>query len=494
MQLNKLLENISFKLNFNSNPEISNLTCNSNEATKNCLFACLKGVNFDGHTFAKTALVRGACAILVEKNLNLPNQILVENSHLAYAQICANFFGNPAKQLKLIGITGTNGKTSISKTIKNLIFLQNKKVGLIGTIQNEINNEIIQTEITTPNHFEFQKLLRKMANENCEFVVMEVSSHALSQHRTGNTTFELGVFSNLTQDHLDYHKTMQAYYEAKKKLFFSCKVQLICTDCQFGLKLANELKAANKTTFTFSTNSARQADFTAQNIQLNSNNVVYNLVGNNFNEKIEFSTPGMFSVQNSMAAAISCNLLGFSSKQIATSIKLCKPIKGRSETIETNTPFSIICDYAHTPDGLLNILKSIKTYCEGRIITVFGCGGDRDAKKRSLMGEVAAQNSNFVIITSDNPRTENPEAIIEQISKGAEKFQTPFVKIVNRKEAIEFAVQNAKQGDVILLAGKGHEPYQLIGTEKLPFNEPEIVKQIVKNLKNKNNDQTGELQ
>ena len=482
MLLHKLLSNINCELNFHNNPQIFNLTCNSKTVAKNCVFACLKGVNFDGHNFAKAALEQGACAILVEKDLNLPNQIMVKNSHLAYAQMCANFFDNPAQQLKLIGVTGTNGKTSISKTIKNLLCLQNKSVGLIGTIQNEIDNEAIQTEKTTPDHFEFQKLLRHMANKNVEFVVMEVSSHAIDQHRTGNTEFELGVFSNLSQDHLDYHGTMQAYYEAKKKLFNHCKIQLICIDCPFGLKLATELKQANKTVLTFTTNSNGDADFVAKNIKLTGNNVAYLLAGSNFNEQIEFSTPGLFSVQNSMAAAISCFVLGFKSKAIANSMKLCKPIKGRSETIETNLPFSIICDYAHTPDGLLNILNSIKTYCTGRIITVFGCGGDRDSKKRSLMGETAAQNSDFVIITSDNPRTENPEAIVEQISEGAKRFQTPFVKIVDRKKAIEFAIKTAKTNDVILLAGKGHEPYQVVGTEKLPFNEPEIVKKIVEKL------------
>lgn len=483
MKLSKLLANVPHKKKLDGDPEIESITCDSTKVKKNCLFACLKGVNFDGHSFAQNALNSGAAAVLVEKNLNLPNQIVVENSHLAYAQICGNYFDNPAKKLKLVGITGTNGKTTITKITKTLLQSQNKKVGLIGTIQNEIGTEIQPTEKTTPTHFDFQKLIYTMAQKKCEFVVMEVSSHALDQHRTGNTQFEVGVFSNLSQDHLDYHKTMEAYYNAKKRLFNNCKRSLICIDCPAGTRLATELEKQNKQPTTFSINN-KNADFFASNIQLESNKVVYSLNGPDLeNKTVEFSTPGLFSVQNSMAAIVCCILLGVDKNLLFETIKTCKPIKGRSEIIKTNLPFTVICDYAHTPDGLQNILKSIQSYCKGKIIVVFGCGGDRDAAKRPIMGEIAAKNADFLVVTSDNPRTENPEKIVDEIETGILKIKSKsYVKIVNRKKAIEFALKKAKPGDIVLLAGKGHEPYQIVGTKKLPFNEPEIVQQLASEI------------
>lgn len=485
MKLNQLLKNVDYKTNLDKNLEIEKLTCKSKDVTSKSMFACIKGVNFDGHDFAKQALNSGASAVLVEKSLNLPQEILVKNSHLAYAQICANYFNNPAEKLKLIGVTGTNGKTSTTKIIKTLLSKTNKKIGLIGTIQNEIDDEILKTEKTTPDHFEFQKLLHEMLKKKCEYVVIEVSSHAINQYRTGTAEFEIGIFLNLSQDHLDYHQTMENYFLTKKKLFNHCKKALICIDSKYGIELLNELKhKKHKLNLkSFSTKSSN-ADFYATNVKLTCKNVNYTFKSLNFEQQVEFSTPGLFAIQNSIAAIACCLMLKFNSNLIFDVIKTCPPIKGRSEAIEINQPFTVICDYAHTPDGLKNILTSIKSYCNGKIITLIGCGGDRDKKKRPIMGKIAANNSDFVIITSDNPRTENPAAIIEEIYLGLKDLKTPYIKIVDRKKAIEFALKNANKNDVILLAGKGHESYQIVGDKKLPFNEPEIVQNLTKKIFN----------
>ncbi len=483
MNLNQLLQNIQYAKLENFNPNILGLSCCSNQIQPGFLFACLKGSYVDGHQFAENALNLGASAILVEKNLNLPKQVLVKNSHLAYAQICANFFDNPADKLKLIGVTGTNGKTTTTKLIKNI--LQNKfnPIGLMGTIQNEIGVAHLSSITTTPTHFEFQKLLKQMLEQNCKFVVMEVSSHALEQYRTGTTTFEIGIFLNLTQDHLDYHINMENYFNAKKKLFNYCKQALICVDDENGEQLAVELKNRGLNVTTFSTKNSN-ATYYADNIKLNATGVQYFLKGPDFNLPVFFATPGLFSVQNSMAAIACCVNLGIEINFAIKSITLCDPIKGRSEIIKINQPFTVICDYAHSPDGLFNILNSIKSYCVGKIITVFGCGGDRDKIKRPIMGETAAKNSDFVVITSDNPRTEDPEQIVNEIEVGLINLNTPYVKIVDRKKAIEFAMNHAKKNDVVLIAGKGHELFQTIGKNKIEFNEPKIVQQIAQNLKN----------
>lgn len=497
MKLVNLLKNIKHVKKTNFNPEIKYLSCSTEDVKENCLFACLKGVNYDGHDFAKKAISSGAIAVLTEKELHIPNQILVENSHKAYAKMCANFYGNPAKKLKFIGVTGTNGKTSVTKIIKEILTSQGKTVGLIGTIQNEINYEIINSNNTTPTHLEFQKLLNSMIEKNCEYVVMEVSSHALVQERMADTEFEIAIFTNLSQDHLDYHATMKNYFNAKKMLFKRCKTAIICIDDSYGEQLLKEVECR---CFSFAIKNEK-ADFLAKEIEMNADGVKYVLQTKNYAEKgnskdfieneeneltvneiIKFSTPGKFSVYNTMAAFICCFLLGFNKTEIVKILGSCKPIKGRSEKIKTDTNFTVICDYAHSPAGLKNILDSINSYKKTRVITLFGCGGDRDKLKRPKMGEIAAKNSDFLIITSDNPRTEKPEKIIDDIINGVKKTNTPYVKISNRKKAIFYAIKNAKKDDIILLAGKGHETYQVIGTSKIDMDEREIVKEAVEEL------------
>ena len=478
MKLDLLLKNIKHIKKADFNPKVNFLTCSTDEVKKDCVFACLKGVNFDGHDFAKKALDFGACAVIVEKDLNLPNQILVENSHKAFAKMCANFCGNPSQKLKFIGVTGTNGKTSTTKIIKDILTKHGKKVGLIGTIQNEIGDEIITTKNTTPTHLEFQKLLKTMVSKQCEYVVMEVSSHALVQERIADTHFSIAIFTNLSQDHLDYHNTMEEYYEAKKRLFYRTENALINLDDEYGKRLFNEINCKG---FSFSIKNS-DATFIAKDIEMDCNGIKYLIEGKKIREKVFFSTPGLFSVYNSMTALICCYLLGFDIKKTAQILKSCPPIKGRSEKLATKTDFTVICDYAHSPDGLKNILSSINNYKKTRVITLFGCGGDRDKTKRPKMGQIAASYSDFLVVTSGNPRTEDPEKIIDEIIVGVQKTKTPYVKIVNREKAIYYALKIARKDDIILLAGKGHETYQIIGTKKRNFDEGEIVKKAIDDL------------
>ena len=478
MKLDYILKNINNIKKSNFNPDVSYLTCDTQKIIKNSIFVCLKGVNFNGHNFAKKALCLGACAVVVEEDLDLPKQILVENTHKAFAKMCANFYNNPSEKLKFIGVTGTNGKTSTTKIIKEILTKQGKTVGLIGTIQNEIGSTIIKTKNTTPNHMEFQKLLSMMVSKHCDYVVMEVSSHALVQERIGDTKFSIAIFTNLSQDHLDYHKTMEEYFKAKKKLFQKCEKALICLDDIYGERLTKELDCTN---YSYAIGN-ENATFIAKDIEIDCDGVRYILEAKGFREKIKFKTPGIFSVYNSMAAFVCCFLLGIPPEKISNTLKLCSSVKGRSEKLKTNTNFTIICDYAHSPDGLQNILASINSYKKTKLITLFGCGGDRDKTKRPQMGEIAARHSDFLIVTSDNPRTEDPKKIIDDIIVGVRKTTTPYVKILDRKKAIYYALKIAKKDDIILLAGKGHETYQIIGTKKREFDERDVVRKALEEL------------
>lgn len=480
MKLKRLLEGIEFSAeNLNLlDLEIEKITCDSSEVKEKTVFACLVGTNTDGHKFADAAEQKGAAAVLCQRDTGVKNQIIVADTRYAFAKMAANFFGNPSKQLKFIGVTGTNGKTTITKILKTVLDKAGLKVGLIGTIQNEIGTEAFKTDKTTPDPVKYQKLLREMANKGCEYVVMEVSSHALAQKRLADTKFEISAFTNLTQDHLDYHKDMEEYYRAKRDLFFMSKLSVVNADDSYGDRLKGEIPSK---VYTISAKN-KNADFVIEDIKSSVSGVEFTLKNAGRKDKISFCTPGVFSAYNATIVVAVCKLLGLDEKKTIDSLKECGHVKGRSEVIQTGRDFSVICDYAHSPDGLLNILSSINEYKKGRVVTVFGCGGDRDKSKRPIMGETAALNSDFLVITSDNPRTEDPDKIIDDIVPGVEKTNVPYVRITNRKEAISYAINHAEPNDVILLAGKGHEDYQVLGTKKIDFDERAVVKQILNDI------------
>ena len=473
MKLKELLPEI------NSEITVKGITCDSREVKEGYAFICINGIDADGHNFAKKAIENGAIAVICERDLSLENQFIIKDTRKAYAIMSANWFGNPSKKLKLIGITGTNGKTSTTYIIKNILETLGHKTGLIGTIQNMIGDKIIESKNTTPSCYELNRLFAEMLKEGCEYAVMEVSSHALDQKRVFGLEFEIGIFTNLTQDHLDYHKTMENYFLAKKKLFSMCKTALINADDKYSDEIAKEL------TCKIITYSAKNdtSTYTAKSINYKPKGVDYELVGFGIIGRIKIGIPGRFTVYNSLASALCVMELGFSLQDVSETISKVKGIKGRAEIVPTNTDYTVVIDYAHTPDGLLNILSTFKDCPKNRLVVVFGCGGDRDATKRPIMGEIAARNSDFVIVTSDNPRTEEPLSIIKDITLGMKNTVTPYKVVVNRAEAIKYALDNAKTGDIIILAGKGHETYQILDYGTIHLDEREIVADILKEKK-----------
>ncbi len=478
MKLYDLLDGIEYKTNA-QNIEISEVISDSRKIVPQSVFVCIKGEKFDGHSAADLALASGAAAVVCERDLGLENQIICDNTRAAYAVMCANYFGNPSRDMKMIGVTGTNGKTTVTNLIKSILTQAKLKVGLIGTIQNEIGDMVIHAERTTPDAFELQQLFSRMRDENCDVVVMEVSSHALAQNRVGGVHFDYAVFTNLTQDHLDYHKDMEDYFSAKKKLFEMSDAALVNIDDEYGKRIINETDCPEFLTYSAFDNSA---DFHAKDIECSASGVSFLLCNDVICSKIKFGMPGFYSVHNALAAAGVCLMAGVCLDKITGGLNSNKGVKGRSEIIPTGRDFTVICDYAHTPDGLLNILPSLKKYTGGRLITLFGCGGDRDKAKRPMMGEAAAENSDFLIVTSDNPRTEDPDKIIEDILVGVNKHSTEYDVVCDRRQAIFHAVEIARAGDVIVLAGKGHEDYQVLGDKTIHFDEREVVAEALEAL------------
>ncbi len=474
MKLSEILKGIEV-LNDFSDVEAADVTQDSRLVKKGSLFVCVKGAVFDGHLFAKDMLEKGACAVVVERDLGLDNQIIVKDSRAIYSSICANFFGNPADKLKLIGLTGTNGKTTTTFLIKQILENIGKKVGLIGTVQNMICDEVYPAKYTTPDPYELQKLFSKMVEAGCEYVVMEVSSQALAQGRVNGLRFKVAAFTNLTQDHLDYHKTWENYFEAKKILFKNCDIAVTNADDKNGLEIVKGLDFEKIVTYAVDKN---DATYVAKNVKFKSSGVEYELVGD-FIGRCSCPIPGRFSVYNSLCAASCALALGISFDDVLSSISKSKGVKGRIEVVPTGRDFTIIIDYAHSPDGLENIITSLKEIAQGRVVTLFGCGGDRDKTKRPKMGKIAAELSDFCIVTSDNPRSENPSEIIKDILVGMKDIKTPYKVVENRKEAIAYAIKNAQPKDIILLAGKGHETYQILPTGTIHFDEREVVAEIL---------------
>ena len=470
MLLSALLDGINLLSKY-TDREVNAVSNDSRNIKNGDVFVCICGANFDGHLYAKKAVENGAVAVICERDLGLCEQIIVSDTHFAYSKMSANYYGNPSKKLKLIGITGTNGKTTTSKLVKGILTSVGKKVGLIGSIQNEICDEVIHADKTTPDAMELEGLYAKMVDAGCEYCVMEVSSHALDQKRIGDSFYEVAIFTNLTQDHLDYHFTMENYFDAKCKLFNICNKAIINYDDEYGRKVIEKLNCPYST-ISMETLSAT---FSAYDIKYYPDSVEYFFDYNGKKQKVEFKMPGIFSVKNSLTAIAVAVELGIDIEKAIKAINTAKGVKGRSEIIPTGRDFTVICDHAHTPDGLENILSALKKTTEGRLIALFGCGGDRDKLKRPLMAKSALKFADMLIITSDNPRTEDPEVIIDDILKGLEGETIPYEVIVNRKDAIFYALKNAKKGDTIVLAGKGHEDYQIIGTEKHHFDEREIV-------------------
>lgn len=472
MLLSELLKDVKV-LSPYEDREISNVTDKTNQISEGCAFVCVVGARFDGHSFAENAITNGAAAIIVSRDMGVKEQVVVENTREAYAIMCRNLFGNAVSKLTVIGITGTNGKTTTAFVVKDILKAMGIPCGLIGTVKNMVGEKEFHTELTTPDPYDMHKLFSLMVEDGIQYCVMETSSQAFHQMRLAGIHFKTGVFTNLTQDHLDYHGTIDAYKECKKTLFINCDNAVINADDEAGSYMCQGVSAAIKK-YGIKNN----CDYKAENVSLYSDRVEYDLG----DSRVIFNIPGDFSVYNSLSAIGAVCSLGFELENVIEAISKANSVKGRIELLKTNTDFGVIIDYAHTPDGLEKALNAVRGFTKGRVITLFGCGGDRDKTKRPKMGRMATDLSDIVIVTTDNPRTEDPEEIIKDILIGVVGSKAEVVSITDRTEAIKYAVGIAKAGDTILLAGKGHETYQVIGTERVHYDEREVVFKALEDL------------
>ena len=472
MKLSKLLQEVEvLRSQVEGDPEIGEVRYDSRAVQPGDLFVAIRGFATDGHKYIASALENGAAAVVCEQAAPDVPAVLVPDSRRALAQLGIDRFGHPADQLTMVGVTGTNGKTTTTYLIKHILESQGAKVGLIGTNQNLIGEEMIPTERTTPESYELQSLLRRMVDAGCTHCVMEVSSHSLALDRVYGIEFAVGVFTNLTQDHLDFHHTMEEYRKAKAILFTIADQGVLNMDDPASEKM---LLDATCPIQTFSAKSDA-ADLTAKDIRLHADHVDFVAAAEEGIARVHLGIPGQFSVENALAALGACRALGVPLDAAAAALKTAHGVKGRVEVVPTGTDYTVLIDYAHSPDGVENVLRAVRGFTKGRVIALFGCGGDRDKTKRPKMGAIAARLADFCIVTSDNPRTEQPEAIIDDIVAGMQDSKTPKEVIVNRPEAIRFALDMAKAGDTIVLMGKGHETYQEINHVKHHLDEREIV-------------------
>ena len=461
--------------------DITSVTYDSRKVKDGSVFVCIKGFETDGHKYAKTAVENGAAVVVAQDKIDVGVPVVyVENSRRVMAELACTFYGNPSEQFSLVGITGTNGKTTITYLIKSILETAGKRVGVIGTNQNIIGDKVLLTKSTTPttpNALELQQLFTEMVHYGAEYVVMEVSSHALDLDRVHGCNFDVGVFTNLTQDHLDFHKTMENYLNAKAKLFGLSEKGVVNFDDDGGKKIVNDAKCPD----ILKTGLEAGCDLRAENIKITARGSQFDMVYNGKKYPAMVRIPGQFSVYNAICAAGAALQLGIDIATVIKGLESATGVVGRVEIVPTDTDYTVIIDYAHTPDGLENIIRCVKGFAEGRFITLFGCGSDRDNSKRSVMGEISGQLSDFSIITSDNPRTEDPDGIIDEIEAGMKKTDGEYIRITDRRKAIAYALDTAKAGDVIVLAGKGQETYQIIGKEKFDFDERiEVYKHLKK--------------
>lgn len=463
------------------NEEISLITDNSRAVQKNCVFVCIKGRNFDGHSVAKQAIDMGAAIVVGEYDLNLPRYVRVSDSPAALSLLSQAANGFPAKSMKLLGVTGTNGKTTITFMIKGMLDTLGKNAGLIGTVRNELGSLTIPSKFTTPAPNELSELFSAMRANSIESVAMEVSSQALSQGRVAGLEFEVGIFTNLTQDHLDYHGSMEKYFEAKSILAGQCAKLLVNIDDSWGKRLF-DMYAEKSVTFSEKDSSA---DFYAFDTKATSVGMEYKMRHKGREYTVCVPVFGGFSVMNSMQAIAALSYVGVSVEAAVEAIAKFKGVPGRTELLYADKDFKIIRDYAHSPDAIENVMHDFKEYVSPkRLVALFGCAGNRDRTKRIDMARAAAKYSDFVVLTSDNPRDESELQIIDDTTPGLVESGVEYVTIPDRYTAILWAISNRKQGDLLVLLGKGHEDYQVLKDGTIYFDEAVIVDELMQQEKN----------
>lgn len=484
MKLEKILQGIEYQIIYGTdNVEINKIEYDSRNVKTGDLFVCIEGYSTDGHKYIKNALGNGASAIICQ---NIPegqltsNIIKVNDSRKALSICGANYFDRPADKMKIIGITGTNGKTTSTFMIKAILESAGHKVGLVGTIANYIGDLKITSHRTTPESLDLQKLFGDMVDAGCDYCIMEVSSHSLYLSRVYGISFSQAIFTNLTRDHLDFHKTFENYYNAKLILFQNTQSSIINIDDEYGERILND--AIGKK-LTYSIN--KESDIKASNIVMHSRGAEFDLSYKGKKTSIHINIPGKYNISNALSSAGACLAQGLSLSDVKKGLGNMLNVPGRCEliTCASQLGFEMIVDYAHTPDGLSNILSTAREFTSARLISVFGCGGDRDKTKRPIMGNIGTLLSDIAVITSDNPRSEDCSDIIKDVVAGCTKDN--FIVIVNRREAIKKAMQIAGHGDVIVVAGKGHEDYQILKDETIHFDEREIIAELVDDMKDK---------
>lgn len=494
MDLKKILLGLeNLKVKGNLDIDIKGIENNSREVKTGYMFIAIKGFETDGHNYINDAIDAGCTAVMIQEGcdlskINVKNDVTVimaKDTREALAICSSNFYDNPSRKFKLIGVTGTKGKTTTTFMIKELLEKAGKKVGLIGTIATYINGKKIkESDRTTPESLELQKTFFQMAKEKVEYVVMEVSSQSLKLHRVDGCNFDIAIFTNFSEDHISEkeHTDMKDYFQSKLKLFNMCKVGIVNADDLYAAKIPKLFPNSDITTYGID----NPCNLLAKDITITNSYVDFRVKITDRNERVKTGIPGRFSVYNSLAAICVAQKVGVSLETIKEALLEVR-VPGRSEVVDNKFEIPIMIDYAHSPESLESILQAVKSYTRGRVISVFGCGGDRDKGKRPIMGEISGRIADYTIITSDNPRTEEPEEIIKEIEKGIKKTKGNYQVVVDRTEAIEKAIKMATKKDIIVLAGKGHELYQEINGKKYPFDERSIIKKIIDKLNKENN-------
>ena len=485
MLLNELLAEVPGILETRGdlNTDVAALSVNSREKSKRGLFFCIPGTKYDAHDFAPQAVDNGCVALVVSRmidGLDVP-QVRVANVRSAMAYMASAFFGHPARRLRLIGVSGTKGKTTTSYLLKAIMEAAGYKTGLIGTTGNMIGSEHLKSNLTTPDPIDLHHCFRQMADAGVQVVSMEVSAHAIDMHRLDGLTFEAACYTNLSQDHLDYFHTMENYFETKKSFFMHGQVlnAALNADEETTARILSDIKVPYLT-FGISAN----ADLFARDIEISEDGVSFRIQLRGVEEmQVDLRMTGMFNVYNALAAASLAMIIGVDQAHIREGLASVRAVPGRVEMLDTGTPYKVILDYSHSPDALENILNTVRMFTKKRVIVLFGCGGDRDHGKRPLMGEIGGRLADFSILTSDNPRTEDPEAILEAIEEGMKMTNGKYTIIENRREAIRYALKMGRSGDVIILAGKGHETYQDVMGVKRPFDEKVVVTELLAELR-----------
>lgn len=485
MKLEQLIKDIDYEIKQgSSSTEVKSIKYDSRTVEKGDLFVCVTGFQTDGHKYARSAVEKGASVIVAERMADGMDRegltvVITENTRKALALISAAYYGYPSERMNVIGVTGTNGKTTTTYLIKTILDRLGNKTGVVGTIGNMIGDRKLHAERTTPESLELQELFHEMAEEGVTHAVMEVSSHSLALDRVAGVKYSTAVFTNLTQDHLDFHKTMENYMKAKGILFSMADKAVINMDDEAGKYMRSMARGEIITTGI----DHEDADLHAENISITADGVSYTLDYDGKQYPVKLNIPGRFSIYNSLGAIGACLLNGVSMGDILEGLSLNKGVAGRFQSIPNDLGITAIVDYAHTPDGLVNILDTAHEFAKGRIITVFGCGGDRDRTKRPLMAKAVGERSDFAIITSDNPRTEDPKAILDDVEVGIIPTKCPYHKIVDRREAINEAIRMAKKDDVVIVAGKGHEDYQIFPDRTIHFDDAEEITKACENIR-----------